>query len=325
MPVDWEHLGINPARRATRGENVRKWMKDPKPENAAAIVKELLALAIGELVLDSCRKTIARGTELEDRRKGFEDQLERDERAAGDWAHIVCSELKKLVKQDKDAARAVLESTVHYWRGRRQKFRKKSDVPTLQNKADESTVLDSLVERCADQLAAALIFKNLHRYEEMRKELWWDDVVYRAADRVILAPRTGRSINAEGMVRDLIALMLEKSHKDEQGCSKFTHKNVGSSIRYFQSHFFEILRKNQSDLTTGEFDRKLGSAPGDERDEAFRTKGQEHLLQFPVDPDDGGSGALSSKAQQRLKEQWEWLNKALINRDNARHCSNETG
>jgi len=198
-PVEWRYL--LDVERTERRERVLAWLRQPNRAGAQQIVRDLSALAVDTLVRAGFGVFYQRHEEIDASSSGRTAQWEKHrqeiEKKAAEETELLGKEISALVREDRAAVRQVLLDASRWW--------------VTARRTGTGGDIDLLLERCADQVAAVLVFKNLPPPARMKTQLWWDLLCTRVARRVIL-PRLGGP-ESEDRVRTLITAMLEASMK----------------------------------------------------------------------------------------------------------------
>lgn len=170
---EWHYL--TDAQRNERKGRVRAWLEQSSRENAQQIVDDLLALWVDTLIRYAFQR--------------FYPPRQADhqtEVTAASSTVVFRDQLLALVHQNQDATRESLIGTMQ-WGLKNRRGRGEGD-------------LDFMLERCADQVAAMLLFKNLHRATDAN-ETWWEVLLRRTVERIIV-PRSRKMCENPDQVRD---------------------------------------------------------------------------------------------------------------------------
>jgi hypothetical protein len=220
--VAWQYL--TEEEREEYRTRVRAWLNQPDRESSHKIVLYLSELAVDKLVYYAFGRFYERqretGAPKTHQGEVWERHLEKAEVEAAASTRVCCDELRALAALDKEATREVLDGTMKWW--------------VKERKTGQSGDLDLLLERCADQLAAVLVFKNLPPAEDMNHKISWDVLLHRVVQRIIL-PRLGGP-SSKDSVNDCILAILERAEK-------FDYQGLGQAIEFFtEAYRLKILR-----------------------------------------------------------------------------------
>ena len=228
-PVHWYYLTVQ--EREERRERVRVWLEQSQRENARQVFDDVLDLTVDKLVGYTFegfyQRCLEVGKPQERNGEGWQKHLKAVEEEAASRTNACKDDLVDSVRQDKDATRVALIGTMDWWRKERQ--------------TGKPGHLDGLLERCADQVAAVLVFKNLPNLrllETLRVKLWWDPLLDRVARAVIiyqqreLAKQEGRRSMQTFVSEDQLHRCIESmiKHADPK---KFSFETVGQAMRFF--------------------------------------------------------------------------------------------
>jgi hypothetical protein len=194
---------------------VRSWLEHPVRAADEQVVNDLRNLAVDDLVegvhSDAFRSLYSASDSAEDEGAAHQSVEFRT------W-------ILGAMDQDPEPLKEVLKETLRWWLGHR--------------RCGASEDLGELVKRCADQLAAALVFKNLPRPHPVPDNVpgaLWYRLVRRVAEQVVVRPiwhqqDTPALEVPEEWVEECVSTILGM-------VGRFEYRGLGEAISYFGKSF----------------------------------------------------------------------------------------